>query len=838
MATPIFAQQALQQARPLVRRALAEQLLVGESMKGCSRVLAPDPVSLTPPLTPLEQGPFGLVQGNPTDQDDKEQARPQGPRAWFHCAIHPEHPPRAREYESFLRLMAGARHGFIFEVSGNHSGVDVRIGVYPCDIPILKIAMLALHKAMGDGYRLDLRFSTTKPLVCAFVPRPPYADVFTRLDELPHPPVGLLIQALHDIPAPAIGLYQVCAEAVRDDGWVRNAQQLHDARFRARLEPGMPEGSPSLTWSQQVPSGSLHQLSQDTFTKTHPDRAFFFAISRVAFMSGDNCSDSPSANAQLQCLIAPINLILQNCRQFDTIPPEVFFDHFTAGELLAMLEEGLVYRHGVLMNSEELASFCHLPSIDIVENLRLHNLRCEPLVPPQEDESDRNDGTRIGQCIDGNQSIYATVSSSHRSRHTTIVGKNGTGKSTLLQAMCLDDARRGEGMLVIDPHGSLVRDLGNRLSAHTAKRARWLAFEDSEHAVLFNTLRAGGDNQPPERVADLFIGAFKVMTGGWGDRLEHLLRHFIIAAVMMPEGSLLDVVTALEPDGERGEATRKRMMEHCNDPMVFQFLKNFKKTYKSADTNPAHHKLSKLLLSGPASLTLRQPHNRLDIPGWMKRGEIILADLGSISGEFKQLLGSFLIASVYSAALARESSEPKPYRPFHLVVDEAHRFSDTLLAGMIAETRKFRVGLTLAHQYLHQFSNDTVRALGTVGTSIVFNVDSGDAEVLSRTLRKRVDVEQITALNDFEAYARIGTNPSHIHTPHFRDLPEGDGCLEAIKQRSYQDWCTPRRKLEAQINATIRGIYTPPPGSASGNAPGTAPAQPKEVLLDDLNWPF
>ncbi|MFN3166367.1 MAG: type IV secretory system conjugative DNA transfer family protein [Phycisphaeraceae bacterium] len=843
MATPVFAQQALQQARPLVRRALAEQLLVYESIKGCSRVLAPGPMSLTPPLTPLEQGPFGLVQPDPTGQDDKEQPPPQGPRVWFHCAIHPDYPPRAREYESFLRLMAGAKHGFMFEVSGNHAEVAVRIGVYPSDIPVLKIAMSALHMTMGDGYRLDQRFPTTKPWVSAFVPRPPYADVFTRLDELPHPPVGLMVQALHGIPAPAIGLYQVCAEAVRDDGWTRNAQQLHDARFRTRLEPGMPEGAPSLAWSQQVPSGSLQQLSQDTFTKTHPDRAFFFAISRVAFYLGSGCSNSASANVHLQCLAAPINLILQNGRPMDTIPPEAFLDHFATERLLAMLEEGLVYRHGVLMNSEELASFVHLPSSDIIENLRLHNLRCEPLVPPQADDSERSDGTRIGQCIDGSQHIPANVSSSHRPRHTTIIGKNGTGKSTLLQAMSLDDAARGEGMLVIDPHGFLVRDLANRLPTQLAKRTRWIDFEDPEYALLFNPFRFGGGKHSLKRAANFFIDAFKVMTGGWGDRLEHLLRCFITAAATMPQGSLLDIVTALERDTDQGEATRKQMLEYCTDPLINKFLKHFKSTYKSTDTNPVHHKLSKLLLAGPASLTLRQPDNQLDFSGWMEHGDIVLADLGSISGEFKQLLGSFLIASVYAAAFARESLEQEPYRPFHLVVDEAHRFSDVLLADMIAETRKFKVGLTLAHQYLRQFSSKTIDALGTAGTSIVFNVDSGDAEALARTMRKRVSVEQIIALNDFEAYARIGNNPIHIHTPHFRDLPEGDGCLEAIKQRSYQDWYAPRRQLEAQINATIRGIPTPPPGStlahgsASGNSRGTAPTQPKEVLSDDLNWP-
>jgi len=769
--------------------------------------------------------------------------------------------------------MSGVQHGFIFEVAGNRSRVDLRIGLHETDTAILKTALSALHMTLGEGHLQQLqiqgRFRGDTPIVAEFVPRPPYADAFTRLDELPHPPVGLIVQALHDIPAESLGLYQVCAAPVRDDRWAQNAQMLHDARFRTRLEPGAPEGTPSLNWNQQVPSGNLSRLSQDTYLKTHADRAFFFALGRVALWPGHSDTESnrlsaahkDAAHAQLQRLAAPLNLIRQGGRPLDVISPppspEVSLgpvDTQLGSRCLAsMLEEGQVYRHGVLMNSEELAAWVHLPPLEVIESLQLNHLRREPLVQTQPENQSRPNGTRLGVCIDGDQHTPAIVSSDHRSRHTSIVGKNGTGKSTLLQSMLLDDAQRGEGMFVIDPHGQLVRDLADRLPAEVAARTRWLDFEDPDHAVLFNPLRAGGANQPPTRVADHFIGAFRVMTGGWGDRLEHILRHLIIAAVMMPEGSLLDVVTALERDNDRGDETRRRMMESCTDAFVLRFLKQFRSTYKNADTNPVHHKLSKLLLSGPASLTLRQPHNRLDIPGWMERGEIVLVDLGSVSGEFKQLLGSFLIASAYSAALARKSPRGERLRPFHVVADEAHRFSDALLSGMIAETRKFRVGLTVAHQYLHQFSTDAVHALGTVGTSVVFNVDSGDAEVLSRTLRKRVDAEQITALNDFEAYARIGTEPVHLHTPHFRDLPEGAGKFEEIRERSYQDWYVPRRQLNAQVNESIRSGLAPAPGNKPGNSPGSVPViapgvtrssqtlpeptVPEEILPDDPDWP-
>jgi hypothetical protein len=274
------------------------------------------------------------------------------------------------------------------------------------------------------------------------------------------------------------------------------------------------------------------------------------------------------------------------------------------------------------------------------------------------------------------------------------------------------------------------------------------------------------------------------------------------------------------------------MIEHCTDPVVRRFIKELKQTYNNADLNPAHHKLSKLLMAGPGSLSLRQPDNRLDVPRWMSRGDIVLVDLGTSSGDFKHLIGSFLIANAYTAALARRDPDGQGLKPFHLFVDEAHRFSPSLQTAMIAQTRKFNAGLTLAHQYLKQFRDDAVNAFGTVDTSIVFSVDSSDAEKMARGMQGQVDVKQITALQDFEAYARFGTQPLHIHTPRFDELPEGAGQYEQIRARSIEHWYAPRHLVEAQANRRISGKDVDARQPAVFDAP-----EPQEMLPDAPNWP-
>lgn len=853
MPTLPVVRQSLEQARPLVRRRLATEAWAIESIKGCSSHLAADPVSLIPPLNPLPRpdrpwaiAPHSSSPGQGAERDVDSPQLLSGGRVWFSLALHPDHAPRPRDYESFLRLLASARGGFVFEVVGGSDAVNLRIGMDGRDIPVLTVAARALHFRIGVGRPGEDRLPCGEPVMTEFVPRPPYADTFTRLDELPHPPVGLIVQTLRALPTGYTGCYQVCAQPVWDERWLNNIQSLHDHRFRVLKEPAGPEGIPQTASTQQIPSASLSRLTQETFEKNHTDRAYYFMLSRVAIWppspevlpegleaansEDGECHYNQRDLAYLQCMVTPVLAIRQNGRGMDTIPPERVvkeLGHYQ--QLSSVLETGHVHRHGVLVNTDELASFVHLPSLDVIEQLGLDQLLREPLAPQETDSA----GTGLGACIDGDDRTRVTIPQSMRCSHVHILGRTGFGKSTLLTTMVLDDVRRGDGVLVIDPHGQLVRDLADRLPPEAAERTRWLDFNDPAHAVLYNPLRAGGTSQIPAEIADDFIGGFKDMTSGWGDRLEHINRNIISAVAELPEGSLLEAMLSLERKSERGERTRQRLIEGCSDPLVRWFFRDHFKVYSNADLNPAHHKFSKLLNSGNASLCMRQPENRLDISQWMDRGEIVLVNLGSISREYKHILGSFLIANAFTAAQGRGHDREKRLKPFHLYIDECHRFSPALQSRMIAEVRKNAVSLNLAHQHLHQFPPEFRRGFGTAGTSLVFNVDSDDAESMARSLQGRVQGKQIMALRHFEAYARVGHEVVHLHTPHYTQLPHSTNMFEAIYDRSIHDWYVDRRLLEAQTNALIEGDT-----HSGGSVPTPSPTIPTEVLSDAPDWPY
>ena len=161
----------------------------------------------------------------------------------------------------------------------------------------------------------------------------------------------------------------------------------------------------------------------------------------------------------------------------------------------------------------------------------------------------------------------------------------------------------------------------------------------------------------------------------------------------------------------------------------------------------------------------------------MDEGKILLVNLASIGPMVKETLGCFILSVLHLTALSRSSQPIAERRQFHIHCDEAHRFLTDALEDLIAETRKYKVSLSLAHHYLSQFGHKKTDALSSVGSTIIFNVDTRDAQYLLKDLRGLVSIDDLTSLKVYHAIARIGTDivrfetrpPLPIPTPNFRD---------------------------------------------------------------------
>jgi hypothetical protein len=206
----------------------------------------------------------------------------------------------------------------------------------------------------------------------------------------------------------------------------------------------------------------------------------------------------------------------------------------------------------------------------------------------------------------------------------------------------------------------------------------------------------------------------------------------------------------------------------------------------------------------------------------MDEGMIFIANLSRIGPEIRDILGCFMLSLLHLTAVSRSDTPIHQRRPFHIYCDEAHHFITQALEELLIETRKFKVSLILAHHFLTQFTQRKTDAISSVGTTIIFNVDTRDAQYLRKDLRRLASVDDLITLNKGEAIARIGTDIVRIETLKPLQIPEKDFRDRIIKE-TRRKYCRPAHEVKKMIRQ--RGDrwhkpftpLTPIPGSESND---------------------
>jgi hypothetical protein len=269
---------------------------------------------------------------------------------------------------------------------------------------------------------------------------------------------------------------------------------------------------------------------------------------------------------------------------------------------------------------------------------------------------------------------------------------------------------------------------------------------------------------------------------------------------------------------------RQLIIEVVDNEVARRFWQHDFENYRNDEFGPPRHKLSKLLVSGIPSLMLLQPESALNLRQIMDDRKILLANLSTVGSDVRETLGCFLLALLHQAALTR-STIPVSQRPeFHIYCDETHRFVTEAIEDLISETRKFGVSLTLAHHYLSQFGIRQADALASVGSTIIFNVDTKDAIRLCKDLRGKVKKDALIALEQGEAIARIGTSVVRIWTPMPATELSDDRRIRIISEsrrryykpiaevrqtiaRRYERWATPFASLVPSGSESEELVY-------------------------------
>jgi len=343
----------------------------------------------------------------------------------------------------------------------------------------------------------------------------------------------------------------------------------------------------------------------------------------------------------------------------------------------------------------------------------------------------------IGQRDGWHRVVPFGLSVADRRRHVYVIGKTGTGKTTLLRNLIIQDIEAGRGVMLLDPHGDLAEELLDYIPPRRTADVVYIAPAELSHPIGFNLLaRVPPDDRP--LVAASIVGTFKhLWRDSWGPRLEYVLYNTIAALLDFPPSrggvSLLGVPRMFtDPD------YRARVVNEIQDPRTRAFwtqeFESYPERFAAEVVSPIQNKVGALLASPAVRNMLGQATSSLQIGEAMDQQRIVIANLakGRLGEAASNLLGSLLITSVQLAAMARASIPEEDRVDFVAYLDEFHNFTSDAFASILAEARKYRLALVIGHQYLEQVS-EPVRAavFGNVGTLIAFGVGHTDADEIA-----------------------------------------------------------------------------------------------------------
>ncbi len=392
-----------------------------------------------------------------------------------------------------------------------------------------------------------------------------------------------------------------------------------------------------------------------------------------------------------------------------------------------------------------------------------------------------------------------------RRKHIYIIGKTGQGKTTLLENMIIHDLRNNNGLAFFDPHGDSVQRILDFIPKERIDDVIYFNPIDVNHPIGFNPLEKVPWEQRHIAALSLLTVFKKIWIDAWSARMEYILTNTLLALLEWPEATLLDVNRMLADQN-----FRKMVVNNLRDEVVKSFwLNEFEKyppQFKTEAVAPIQNKIGQFITNPLIRNIIGQPESRFDLREVMDKGKIFLANLsvGAIGEESSFLLGGLLITKFQLAAMSRIDIPEEERKDFYLYIDEFQNFTTESFVKILSEARKYRLSLTLAHQYLDQVSEEIIKAIfGNVGNFIVFRLGPNDAEIFSKEFGRLVNEENLVNLPNYHAYVKVlvngkPTNPFLILTFPPAQKPE-ISFKEEIININHLKYAKRRSLIEARI---------------------------------------
>jgi hypothetical protein len=323
--------------------------------------------------------------------------------------------------------------------------------------------------------------------------------------------------------------------------------------------------------------------------------------------------------------------------------------------------------------------------------------------------------------------------------------------------MAMQDFSAGRGFALIDPHGDLVDRLHADAVRTGGRNVIYLNATDPLQPYGYNPLHAIRYEHIPLAASGLLEVFKKMWSDAWGVHMEHILRNALYALLEQKHATLSDIPRLFLDRSFR----RKMANDLQNSPVKLFWEKEFERysfSYRAHGVASIHNKIGAFLADPLMRRILTEPKVPISLRRIIDEGKVLLVNLGKgrIGEDSSALLGGLLVTTIALAGFSRAHTAPAARRDFNVFIGEFQSFTTLAMANMLSELRKYRVGLTMAHQYLHQLEPEIRHAvLGNAGTLLSFRLGAEDAPYISRELLERFDERDLQSLENRHLYIRL-----------------------------------------------------------------------------------
>ncbi|PIT91188.1 hypothetical protein COU17_01620 [Candidatus Kaiserbacteria bacterium CG10_big_fil_rev_8_21_14_0_10_49_17] len=483
---------------------------------------------------------------------------------------------------------------------------------------------------------------------------------------------------------------------------------------------------------------------------------------------------------------------------------------------LAALLHAFVYRlfsrdRVVPLSLRELTGLYHLSAAQVDTSRELRKSKAKEAPAPVGMPAD---GVLLGMNTFSDTRVPIYFSPEDRLRHLYSVGQTGTGKSSLLKNMIIQDIQNGEGVCFIDPHGNDVEDI--LAAVPEGRRGDVIYFDPSETKAPMGLNMLEYDRSHPEQktfVVNEMLSIFQKLYGGVPESLGPIFEQYFRNATMLviedpATGSTLLDVSRVFAD----EQFRQLKLSRCDNPLVVQFWRDIaQKAQRDAGLSEiapyVTSKFDVFLANEIMRPIVAQERSAFNFREIMDERKILLVNLskGRLGDINAHLLGLIIVGKILMAALSRSSTGAAEAPPFYLYIDEFQNVTTPSISTILSEARKYKLSLTMAHQFIAQL-DEKIRdsVFGNVGSKCVFRVGSDDAEYLARQFEPVFSAKDLTELDNRNAYLALlvdgkPAKPFNIETV---PIESGDRTnAETLKQESFARFGRNRADVEKEIRA-------------------------------------